>query len=615
MKKILYSLGIILLIIGMFTGNAFAFISSSYLDSYMPIDGEQYFNSYQDIVDYIMKTNPKADTLGYSFISLNPNLTDDKQLVIGPYNNIDGIVWYVYGLDKASNKYVIMDVYNETYKKDESQHNFALPGNLCFNKVKNYYVFRAYRPYNYSNNDGSYPDYYETYFGYIGSNKHIGRDIEGKVYLSQERVYKDPGTTTSNINFPLSSWYEYLERYETVSFAKTSLKNFKDTTVDNSSGGEIDNSNQTYTLDIYPSSFTLNVGETDTAEIYLNPTNSTHLNALSCISDNSSIATGTINGDKLTVKGLKAGTTTLRVSCSTMPALHQDIKVTVKASSNSDNSNSGNNSNNSSQKPGRNEANKIELSPSTLNLTVGEEAKVSFKIISSGSDDIGITNWYNDDYLIASAPGFGGELSSGSFTVYANGVGTGKIRVVNDKVSSDRYSSIESVAYVTVNVTAKQNNSSSNNNTSGSNSNNSNTTTPSTGSTLSVYRLNNRVTGEHLYTTDANEASVLSSQSTWDNEGIAWKSPTTGDGVYRLYSPATGAHLYTKDTNEVATLRRSGWSVDNNSQPLFYSSGSKAIYRLYNPGIRMHLLTTDKNEYDILGGQGWNQEGIALYGN
>lgn len=133
---------------------------------------------------------------------------------------------------------------------------------------------------------------------------------------------------------------------------------------------------------------------------------------------------------------------------------------------------------------------------------------------------------------------------------------------------------------------------------------------------VEIYRLYNPINAEHLYTPDANEASVLSNQSGWVYEGVGWKAPGTGTPVYRLYSPVTGSHLFTTDKNEIAVLTsQSGWTVDNNGEPLFYSGGNNPIYRLYNEDLRQHHLTTDVNEYNILPSSGWRQEGVALQCN
>ncbi|MDR0298460.1 MAG: hypothetical protein LBI11_07410 [Streptococcaceae bacterium] len=131
-----------------------------------------------------------------------------------------------------------------------------------------------------------------------------------------------------------------------------------------------------------------------------------------------------------------------------------------------------------------------------------------------------------------------------------------------------------------------------------------------------IYRLYSPVTNEHLYTQDANEKKVLSTQAGWTYEGTGWYAPNAGTPVYRLYNPGLKNHLYTTDTNEVKTLTNGhGWQSDNNGKPLFYSGGSVAIYRMYNFALSgMHLLTTDSNEYKTLPAAGWNQEGTKLYG-
>ncbi len=134
-------------------------------------------------------------------------------------------------------------------------------------------------------------------------------------------------------------------------------------------------------------------------------------------------------------------------------------------------------------------------------------------------------------------------------------------------------------------------------------------------SEVSVYRLYLPANGEHLYTTDAYEASVLTLDQGWQFEGIGWYAPSTGIPVYRLYNPGLMNHLYTTDNNEVRVLTETaGWVLDNGGNPLFYSGGSVGIYRLYNQELNgMHLLTTDLNEYQVLPGYGWAQEGESVW--
>lgn len=220
----------------------------------------------------------------------------------------------------------------------------------------------------------------------------------------------------------------------------------------------------------------------------------------------------------------------------------------------------------------------------------------------------------------------------------------GSATKVNDlslkwSVGSDYGSKITTImAYIPTNAVQESPNNSTTTNTGSSTTPNTPTnpntsTTPSTSTNTSntvnpnipennlagikyIYRLYLPRTGEHLYTSDYNEAQVLSTKQNWNYEGIGWNSKTAGEPVYRLFNASTGNHLYTKDQNEVKELTaKRGWTLDNNGQALFYSNGSKPIYRLYNEKYKQHLLTTDYNEYTILPSQGWTQEGVALYAN
>lgn len=132
---------------------------------------------------------------------------------------------------------------------------------------------------------------------------------------------------------------------------------------------------------------------------------------------------------------------------------------------------------------------------------------------------------------------------------------------------------------------------------------------------VAVYRLYNRFTNEHLYTTDVNEKNTLYEKNGWGYEGVCWYAPTTGTPVYRLYNANQQNHLYTTDANEVKTLTsKYGWTKDNGGNAVFYSGGSVPVYRVYNKSLSgMHHLTTDKNEYTTLSKSGWKGEGVVLY--
>ena len=132
---------------------------------------------------------------------------------------------------------------------------------------------------------------------------------------------------------------------------------------------------------------------------------------------------------------------------------------------------------------------------------------------------------------------------------------------------------------------------------------------------VSVWRLYNEATGEHLYTTDDHEVQVLTSSYGWKSEGEGWKASTEGEPVWRLYQPTLNDHLYTDDEHEVQVLTTErGWRADFDGEPLFFSSGTVDVYRLYNSASGRHLITRDVNEYVTLSGEGWTQEGVKLHG-
>ena len=138
---------------------------------------------------------------------------------------------------------------------------------------------------------------------------------------------------------------------------------------------------------------------------------------------------------------------------------------------------------------------------------------------------------------------------------------------------------------------------------------------PVAASEIPIYRLYNKYTSEHLYTSDENERNVLYESEGWGFEGTGWYAPSCGTPVYRLYNAGLGSHLYTTDLNEVSVLTAEyGWTVDNDGNPLFYSGCAAAVYRVYNESLGgLHHLTMDANEYAVLPGYGWDQEGVSLY--
>lgn len=126
-----------------------------------------------------------------------------------------------------------------------------------------------------------------------------------------------------------------------------------------------------------------------------------------------------------------------------------------------------------------------------------------------------------------------------------------------------------------------------------------------------VYRLYNKTSGEHFYTTDSNERISLIKIG-WNDEGIGFYEGQSGTPVYRLYNANGGEHHYTSDEKERDTLVKYGWNYESVS---FYASGSIPLYRQYNPNAfaNNHNYTTSTYEKDYLVSIGWHDENISFY--
>ena len=131
---------------------------------------------------------------------------------------------------------------------------------------------------------------------------------------------------------------------------------------------------------------------------------------------------------------------------------------------------------------------------------------------------------------------------------------------------------------------------------------------------VTMYRLYNPNSGEHLYTKDASEKSRLVREG-WGDEGIGWIAPEKSNTpVYRLYNPNAGDHHYTTGKIERDYLISIGWNDEGIG---WYSDDAKTVplYREYNPNAvtGTHNYTTDKNEHDYLVSIGWDDEDIGWY--
>ena len=133
--------------------------------------------------------------------------------------------------------------------------------------------------------------------------------------------------------------------------------------------------------------------------------------------------------------------------------------------------------------------------------------------------------------------------------------------------------------------------------------------------TVEMYRLYNPNSGEHFYTANPDEQSMLIYLG-WRDEGTGWIAPNMSNTpVYRLYNPNAGEHHYTTDAGERDSLVAVGWNDEGIG---WYSDDAQTVplYRQYNPNAfaNNHNYTTSLGENDWLVSLGWQAEGIGWYG-
>lgn len=127
---------------------------------------------------------------------------------------------------------------------------------------------------------------------------------------------------------------------------------------------------------------------------------------------------------------------------------------------------------------------------------------------------------------------------------------------------------------------------------------------------VTVHRLYNTVSGEHLYTANTVERDHLASIG-WRYEGVAFTMSTHGTPVHRLYLPGS-MHLFTVNKSEYEHLKSSGWRDEGIAwyEP---ENGSTKVHRLYNPSNGDHLLTASAPEYtQVRQLPTWRDEGPAF---
>ena len=135
---------------------------------------------------------------------------------------------------------------------------------------------------------------------------------------------------------------------------------------------------------------------------------------------------------------------------------------------------------------------------------------------------------------------------------------------------------------------------------------------------VTMYRLYNPYSHEHLFTTDIMERDNLIPLG-WKYELAVGGVYLHGEkgGVYRLYNPTTGEHHYTMDEKELANCVKAGWV---NEGVKFFSASEDdghvvGMVSMYNPYEKAfyHHYTSDEKEIEKMVKDGWRKEEIKWY--
>ncbi|MBT1167222.1 hypothetical protein [Bifidobacterium simiarum] len=127
---------------------------------------------------------------------------------------------------------------------------------------------------------------------------------------------------------------------------------------------------------------------------------------------------------------------------------------------------------------------------------------------------------------------------------------------------------------------------------------------------VSVYRVYNRRSGLHHYTTSAFEKNSLVRHG-WRYEGVSFKAVSRGGSpVYRVYNRHDGNHLWTMNLAERNHLVKLGWRAEGVAWRV-PKAGVRNVYRLYNRNSGEHVYTTSLSEYNAVVRAGWRGEHVA----
>jgi len=138
-----------------------------------------------------------------------------------------------------------------------------------------------------------------------------------------------------------------------------------------------------------------------------------------------------------------------------------------------------------------------------------------------------------------------------------------------------------------------------------------------------IYRLYNRVTGEHFLTASLAEAVangcpdpgyVMESADYFMTDNTDAPGATT---VSRMFNPVTGDRFYSLSANEITSAIANGYIMETPDAFLAESSfppgGGLGVYQLYNNKLDRHLYTWNYAEVLSAGAAGYTNEGTAFW--
>ena len=133
-----------------------------------------------------------------------------------------------------------------------------------------------------------------------------------------------------------------------------------------------------------------------------------------------------------------------------------------------------------------------------------------------------------------------------------------------------------------------------------------------------IYRLRNNLTNRFIFSANSTEIDIITGQG-WVNEGAAYASPSNATTDLHRFMMASGGHFYTANIEEKNILSQdSSFTYEGVAYQVYSTAeppqGSIPVVR-YLSNAGSHLYSTSQVEQEILNASAhWINEGIAWYG-